>query len=178
MKSKIITRRFFKTAMVMMFFVYSVQSSAVQDNLHFNGRLISIPCKIDTTQIDVTFGTIDSKTLYKDERTEPVPFSIILSGCNTVVSSLVNITFTGQGTATPAGFLEVTGDATGIMIGMENAGGVLLPLNQPVGAQALTTGTNSYDFFAFVQGKPDDIKNKTIVPGDFSAVATFVLAYL
>ncbi|QLA06939.1 type 1 fimbrial protein [Enterobacter ludwigii] len=169
--------RFFKMTLAALLLFHSAQPYAVQDNLHYTGRLISIPCKIDTSNIEVSFDTIESSELYTNQRTENVPFSIILSGCNTTVSSLVNITFSGQETANPEGFLEVTGEASGIMIGMENAGGVLLPLNQPVGAQSIVTGSNTYDFFAFVQGKPANIQNKTIVPGNFNAVAMFVIQY-
>lgn len=169
--------RFLKMTLATLLFFHSAQSYALQDNLHFTGRLIDIPCKIDTSDIDVSFDTIESSKLYENQRTENVPFSIVLSGCDTTVSNLVDITFSGQETVTPAGFLEVTGEASGIMIGMENAGGVLLPLNKPVGTQALLTGANTYNFFAFVQGKPADIQNSTIVPGDFSAVAMFVVEY-
>ncbi|MNF15674.1 Fimbrial adapter PapK precursor [compost metagenome] len=60
---------------------------------------------------------------------------------------------------------------------METPEGVALSFNQPTPAWNLTSGTNSFKLMAYVAAEPAAIQNQSITPGDFSATATFELAY-
>ncbi|MGL4429829.1 MAG: fimbrial protein [Silvania sp.] len=154
-------------------------AQAVDNNLSFNGTLVSEPCDLDpaTTDITVDFGTVIEKYLYLNTRTNSKPFVINLINCDISLGNQVAITFKGTESAALPGLLAITGSAKGAAIGMEMPDGTPLPINQPTPPLTLNSGTSSYAFQAYVEGEPDEIKNQSIVPGVFSAIATFEMNY-
>lgn len=154
-------------------------AQAIDENLKFSGTLVSEPCELDpqTTSLAVDFKSVVVKNLYQYTRTNSVPLTINLTGCDTSLGSLVTITFTGTESTALPGLLAVEGAATGIAIGMENQDATRLPLNSPSPQLTLAEGTNSFTINAYVTGEPAAIANKTITPGDFTATATFEIAY-
>lgn len=154
-------------------------AQAIDNNLHFSGTLVSEPCNLDpqTSDILVDFGSIVDKYLYANARTKSIPFVVKLTDCDTSLGNKATLTFKGtENTALP-GLLAVTGAATGIAIGMEASDGSALPFNAPTPEYTLAKGTNSFTLGVYVQAEPLAIAQQTITQGDFTATATFELAY-
>ncbi|WP_259567512.1 fimbrial protein [Enterobacter sichuanensis] len=152
---------------------------ALDNNLQFNGTLVSDPCDLDpqTTDITLDFGEVVQKYLYINTRTNSKPLTINLINCDITLGNSVAVTFTGPEDAELPGMLAVSGSATGIAIGLENQDGTPLPFNQAVTPLPVNTGTTSLTFGAYIQGEPNAISGRSIVPGTVSATATFELAY-
>lgn len=157
----------------------ALPAQALDDNLKFSGTLVSEPCELDpqTSDLTVNFQSVIEKDLYLNTRTKSIPLVINLTGCDSSLGNLVTLTFKGTESTALPGLLTVTGTAAGIAIGMENQDGTPLPLNQPSPQLAIADGTNSYIFKAYVMGEPAAIQSQTITPGDFTATATFEIAY-
>lgn len=151
---------------------------AIQDNLNFNGNLVRNPCNLETTAIDVDFGTIVEKLFYLHGRTTGTPFYIKLTDCDASQSSLITFTFSGVESNALPGLIETTGTAGGIAVGIETYLGIPLPVNLPGTPYTFNGGTNTFEFKAYVQGEPDAIQNESIRRGPFSATATFEISYL
>lgn len=154
-------------------------AQALENNLHFSGALVSEPCNLEPqdSELSVSFGSVVEKYLYLNTRTKSVPFTINLKDCDTRLGDKVVLTFKGTENGALPGLLAVTGSATGIAIGMETSDGTALPFNQPTPEYTLTNGANSLVLQAYVQGEPEAIAQQKITPGDFTAAATFELAY-
>lgn len=153
-------------------------AKATENNLQFSGNLVSEPCKPDplTNDLTVYFGSVIEKSLYLDTRTSDETFTINLTECDTSISRSVVMTFKGLESDALPGDLAVTG-VTGIAIGLKNPDGSPLPINQPAPQLALSDGANSFTFKAYVTGEPAAIQEQSITPGDFTATATFEMAY-
>lgn len=151
---------------------------ALDNNLKFGGTLVSDPCELDpmTSDLTVDFGTVIKKGLYLHSRTNAKPFTINLIACDTALGNEMTLTFSGTESATLPGALAVTG-ATGIAIGLENPDGTPLSFNKPTSVYTLANGSNSFTLEAYVAGEPDAIQAQSITTGDFSATATFEMAY-
>lgn len=150
-----------------------------QENLSFHGNLIELPCTIldGDKSLQVHMGAINARDLYS-ERSTAVPFSLHLEACDTHVASSVIATFSGTQDAQLAGYLlPEGGSAAGIALGLADSEGHALPLARPSAARALTTGENVLSFAVWVEGEPEAIRQKNIVPGDFTATATLTLDY-
>lgn len=146
----------------------------------FIGRFIlGGPCKLDlqTTDIKLDFSTVVKKDLYLHTRTSAIPFTIKLTDCDTTKAEQVAITFGGTESTALPGALAVTGQATGVAIGMEKPDGTPLPFNKATPGYTLVNGTNDITLQAYVIGEPNAITAQTIAAGDFTATATFELAY-
>ncbi|WP_051390660.1 fimbrial protein [Franconibacter pulveris 1160] len=154
-------------------------AQATDNNLHFSGALVSEPCNLDPQNSDIVvdFGSIVEKYLYQNTRTKSEPFVVKLTDCDTNIGSKVTLTFKGTESTALPGLLAVTGAATGIAIGMESSEGSALPFNQPTPEYILSKGTNNFILGVYVQGEPSAISQQTIISGDFTATATFELAY-
>lgn len=154
-------------------------AGAVENNLKFSGSLVSDPCELDpqTTTLTVDFGTVIEKDLYLYTRTKDVPFTINLTSCDTSLAEQVTFTFKGTESAALPGLLAVERAGTGIAIGLESQSGTPLAFNKPSPQLTLSNGTNSFTLMAYVTGEPEAINQQSIVPGDFSATATFEMAY-
>ncbi|MDI6426014.1 fimbrial protein [Cronobacter dublinensis] len=154
---------------------------AVEDNVHFSGALVSEPCTLPEadTDIQLDFGSVVEKYLYQYQRTKSQPFSIHLAECNPAILSSVSVTF--QGTAdmelTNMLALDASSSAKGVAIGLELADGTPLVINKASPFTALTNGSNTLTFNAFVQAQPTILANKTLAAGDFTAISSFILAY-
>ncbi|MFO6300196.1 fimbrial protein [Rahnella selenatireducens] len=152
--------------------------NAAENNLKFSGTLVSDPCELDpgTSELTVDFGTVIKKGLYLHQRTNAKPFTINLIECDTAQGNEVTITFSGTESTALPGALAVTG-TEGIAIGLENTNGAPQAFNQPTPVYTLASGTNSFTLQAYVAGEPDAIQAQSITTGDFSATATFEMAY-
>ncbi|MGR6438694.1 fimbrial protein [Proteus mirabilis] len=155
---------------------------AIPDNLYFHGILVDEPCTIkpgdETVVLD--FGNIPDKNLYAYKRTPSKLFQLRLSECNLSIGKSVKITFKGEENQAMAG--RIFGNKSGqpsfwYCGGIESENGNALPINKETDKMSLTAGDTILNFYAFIQGEPDAIANKSIKRGPFSAIATFYLNY-
>ncbi|ELY5814257.1 fimbrial protein [Cronobacter turicensis] len=154
---------------------------AAEDNVHFSGALVSVPCTIpdEDKDIKLDFGSIIEKSLYQYERTKSIPFTIHLQDCEPSIMKLVSVTFQGTADAELTDMLQLdtTSIANGVAIGMEQNNGQPLKINDASLPQNLLSGRNDLLFYSFIQAKPTAIAGKSINSGTFSAFSTFVLDY-
>ena len=153
-------------------------TAADSDNVRFHGTLVSKPCRLDagSEDFEVAFGSVIDRTLYGYGRTTGRPLEITLRDCNTAVAKGVKVTFSGAESAALPGLLAV-GGGLGVAIGLETPEGQVLRVNEASGLQALSGGDTTIALRAYVQGEPDAVSGRKIVPGDFSVTATFALEY-
>ncbi|WP_342212335.1 fimbrial protein [Citrobacter sp. NCU1] len=105
------------------------------------------------------------------------PFTINLINCDNSIQKSVTFLFNGNESPALPGLLAVTGAASGFAIGIEKSDGTMIPINTTMSPYQLSNGTNSFELQAYVKVEPDAINNHSIIPGDFSSVATFEMIY-
>lgn len=143
----------------------------------FTGSIIDAPCSIDAESADqiVELGSISNVALQADNgagKSRPKNFQIKLTECSVATGKSVQTTFTGVEGVN--GHLAVSGQAKGAGIVLEDLDGKVLKLGSPSALAKLQNGDNQLQFSAYMQGDGD---SKSIVPGDFKAVADFRLSY-
>ena len=159
----------------------SVGVIAAEDNVHFSGALVTEPCVLPDADKDIQldFGAVIEKYLYQYQRTKSQPFSIHLAECDPAILSTVSVTF--QGTAdtelTEMLALDAASTAKGVAVGLELADGKPLAINKASPYSQLTSGDNKLTFNAFIEAKQAKIADKSLMAGDFTATANFVLSY-
>lgn len=150
-------------------------------NMRLHGALVAEPCVVapGDESIQLDFGMVIDKYLYANRRTHGQSIEIRLQACDLTVGKMVKVTFRGSENANLKGLLAINSgsQASGIAIGIETPSGQLLPLNKSSSSHQLISGSNTLTVQAYVQGEPRAIANETIEPGEFSAEATFHLAY-
>lgn len=153
--------------------------SQAADNVYLHGVLVAEPCVIPAGEEEVSLylGAIVDKYLYQHTRTLGRVFNIHLADCDISAAHAVKVTFTGTENASLPGLLAVEGNAGGIAIGLETLASEPILFNSVSDAFNLQAGSNLVSLRAYVQGEPQAIITQTIVPGAFSAVTTFRLAY-
>ncbi|HCM63146.1 MAG TPA: exotoxin [Morganella sp. (in: Bacteria)] len=174
-------RRWLISACCLLLSLTGTKGLAAGDNLRFHGILVDEPCTIhpgDET-VELPFGNIPDKNLYAYQRTPSKAFRIRLSECDTSIGKRVTVLFAGDENPFISGALAISpgSQAAGIAVGLENADGSPLAVNQESPQIVLNDGLTLLNFQAFVQGEPDALANKTIKRGPFSAIATFHLNY-
>ncbi len=151
-----------------------------QGKVTFTGSIIDAPCSISSKSEDqtVNLGQISNKALENGGVSTTQPFEIKLIKCDVGTIKTVTTTFTGGAGALP-GSLGITGSASGASIMLmsqqtDSEGSSAIELGKPTAPQALSDGNTTLNFAAYLQGNG---ASATIVPGEFSAVANFALAY-
>ncbi|MEL0552569.1 MULTISPECIES: fimbrial protein [Enterobacteriaceae] len=152
----------------------------------FNGNLLDRPCHVDTASLtqDVTFREAAAPLFWiwpAKGYEEPLRIGLV----NCYASSLgkvVRLTFRGPGETDLPGYLAVSGVNAGRLgIGiLDTDGRSLLKLGDAhhQGAGDVVTGkTLMLNFRVFTQATPAAIAQKSVVPGDYSAMVTFELNY-
>lgn len=161
-------------------FLFCAPTQAAE-NLAFRGTLVNAPCTLrpGDEAIELNFGTLVNKFLYSNTRTPSQPFSLHLDDCDTAVATGVKLTFIGTENSSLPGLLalDASSAARGVAVGMETAAGQALPLNVQGSTTPLTPGNMAIALQAYVQAEPVAQANLGIVPGAFTATATFALEY-
>ncbi|CAM2913795.1 type 1 fimbrial protein [Pseudomonas fluorescens] len=151
-------------------------ANASDGTITFLGSVHSGACSIKPESVDQTvrLGAIAKHQLQAGGKSEARSVKIELEGCD--LTGLTDKTVTTSFTASPSdavpGAIGTVGGAGGIGIMMTH-GGKVIELGTPTTPQAITTGNNTLEFGAYVQGAA----TADIIPGDFSAVTNFTLAY-
>ncbi|MFZ4831792.1 fimbrial protein [Rouxiella sp. Mn2063] len=144
----------------------------------FKGDIIDAPCSINPLSQDQTvkLGSIANKQLAGGGKSTPVPVSINLDGCDLGTMKGVKVTFNGTAGDTAAGLdgaFAVTGQAKGVGVVITDLGGTVIK-PATTSTVALTQGDNELRFQAYVQGS--SVKD-AVIPGSFSSVTNFMMAY-
>ncbi len=168
----------FKTALLTIgLFASSISiAHAADGTVTFLGSVHSGACSIKPDSVDQTvhLGAIAKHQLQTGGKSEARRVLIELEGCDLtgLTDNTVTTTFTGAPSSVVPGALGTVGSAGGIGIMMTH-GSTPIELGIATTPQAIAAGNNTLEFGAYVQGAATD----TIVPGDFSAVTNFTLAY-
>ncbi|OKB66578.1 fimbria A protein [Serratia marcescens] len=143
----------------------------------FVGSIIDAPCSITPDTIDqtVNLGQISNKALVNSGKSNPRSFDIKLENCD--VSALkektVTTTFTGTESTALPGYLAIKGTASGASIAITADDGKNIKLGDASPATKIQDGNNTLRFAAYLQGNGAS----SVVPGEFTSVANFTLAY-
>ncbi|HAS1787413.1 TPA: type 1 fimbrial protein [Enterobacter cloacae] len=144
----------------------------------FTGAIIDAPCSItpDTIEQTVDLGEISNKALANGGKSRPRPFDIKLESCDLagLTDKTVTITFTGSESRAQPGYLALVGTASGAAIGITNDNGTNIPLGTPSSVTKTQQGDNTLTYAAYLQGNG---ATSSVVPGEFTSVANFTLAY-
>lgn len=143
----------------------------------FTGSIISSPCSIAPGEEnqEVALGQVSDVTLTAGGASSAQPFSIQLEGCNLDGDNIVKVTFNGTEAvngSTNTGMLQITGEASGAAVKIMSTSGAQIDVNSEY-QQQYVKGDNELKFTAALQG----LEGAAVVPGDFSAVTNFTLAY-
>ncbi len=151
-------------------------ANAADGTVTFTGSVHSGACSIKPEFVDqiVRLGAIAKHQLESGGKSTARSVKIELEGCDlaSLTDKTVTTMFTGAPSDTVPGAIGTVGDAGGIGIMMTH-GGRPIVLGTPTTPQAIATGNNTLEFGAYVQGQATG----AIVPGEFSAVTNFTLAY-
>lgn len=145
--------------------------------VNFTGSIINAPCSItpDTVDQTVDLGEVSKAALEATNGTStPQNFEIKLQQCDTSTLKTVTATFTGANAAGNADNLGITGTASGASIVLTDGAGSPVKLGTATAAQTLADGDNILNFSAYLEA---DGASASVVPGDFTSVASFTLAY-
>lgn len=163
----------------------SAESEAPPTDAIFHGELVEDPCIIapenESQEVDLQSRESDFFYIHSaDPVTVPIPFKLKLMECDLTLGKDVKISLLGDEDPDILGFLKIKGQAKGIAIGLDSTqGGVITPM--PVNKQAVTytllPGENTLTFQAYLKGKKDNIENKTIEEGNYTAMVEFGLEY-
>ncbi|PKH26372.1 fimbria A protein [Enterobacterales bacterium CwR94] len=149
--------------------------------IHFKGHIVDAPCSIkpgeDGDGQTVYLGQISNAVLAANGNTgtsSPRPFQITLENCAMGTLKSVKTKFTGPTSKWDQNNLGMTGTADGASIVLTDGTGKKTKLGEASAAQQLQNGNNTLSFSAYLQGGG---KDAVIVPGEFSSIADFTLAY-
>ncbi|KFK96799.1 MULTISPECIES: fimbrial protein [unclassified Serratia (in: enterobacteria)] len=168
-------------AVVAAFISFSAFAAQAADqgsgNVTFNGSIIEAPCSITPQTADqvVSLGQISAASLSNKGNSTPQNFSIDLERCDTTSLKNVSITFNGDKNADDNTLLGIVGDAKGAGIVITNGSGTVVKLGEASPARQLLAGSNTLLFSAYLKGS--SITEGSVVPGKFTSIANFTLAY-
>jgi type 1 fimbria pilin len=153
----------------------AVAADAGHGKVTFKGSIIDAPCSIAPESLDQTvqLGAISNAALNDGGTSTPKTFEIKLEGCTGATAKKVTTTFSGLAGANNG--LGITGTAKGASIVIQDAAGAQIELGKATAGRTLVDGTNTMNFSTFLKG--DGVKD-SIIPGEFTGVADFTLAYL
>ncbi|WP_202301445.1 type 1 fimbrial major subunit FimA [Dryocola clanedunensis] len=151
-------------------------------SVHFEGELVNAACAVSTESADKTvhMGQYRTASFAKvGDTSAQVPFTIVLTDCDSTVAATASAAFTGQTDATDPTLLALNsgGNATtasgvGIQI-LDRTSKVLSPDGTSFStAQTLNDGANTLPFTARYKATA-----ATATAGQANADATFVMKY-
>lgn len=148
--------------------------------INYSGTLVALPCTVPpgTEDLYVDMGVIPTKSLYRFTRTAAKLIEFELKDCDTSLGSTIAIYFSGPMTAD--GLLAFGGSstATGAGIGLENMNGTPININNVTPYKInIVEGDMTVRMKAFVQGTQVALAEKSIEPGFFTAVLTYIMSY-
>jgi len=172
------------TLMAMGVSSFSYAADQGHGKVNFKGSIIDAPCTVHPDSIDQTvdLGQVSNRVLADGGKSELRPFSIKLENCDFGTPAAKNkVTTTFNGVVAPETnnkLLNISGSASGAGVGIQSYQGEDVVMGKPTSAVELAgNGDNELKFSGYLQGLSSDSAAVAIVPGDFTAVANFQLAY-
>lgn len=143
----------------------------------FSGSIIDAPCSIVADAADqvVDMGQVSTAALANKGSSEPRSFNIGLEKCDFATMKTVAITFDGTPDGVDTEMLKLIGLADGAGIVITDEAGAPIKRGVASTAKSLDKGNNSLKFSAYLQGT--SVTEGSVIPGEFSSVANFTLAY-
>ncbi len=172
-----------RVCLTLLFCLWSIipNSSYANGKVKIKGRYISSACTLmpGSENINVEFGTIIDKYLYRNVKSPFESFVISLTDCKPEVADSVKIQFNGPESTALPGYLAINGDggASGIGIAILDNEKQLLPVNTAMSEHKIENTDMEIRFYTFIEAEPEAIKNNSIGRGEFIASATFMLSY-
>lgn len=173
-------------AAAMTFGAVSLAQAAVDQGggqLSFSGSIIDAPCSISSESVkqDIQLGAISKVALSKTGgHSTPVDIKIKLENCDFAdeegkqAKNNVSVTFNGTAATSDATMLTLAGNASDAGIVFTDSVGNKIKLGT-ASPQVKLTDDATLKFAAYVQAST--ASGAKIVPGDFTAVANFQMAY-
>lgn len=148
-------------------------------NLYLHGALVNEPCTLrpGDEAVELKFGMVADKYLYKNQRTLGQPFELHLQACDISQDSTVKVLFSGVESPGLPGFLALSGNTRGFAIGLELPDGQAVALNKQSAAWNLREGETVISLKAFLHIEPDAVAERSITRGEFEAAMMFTLEY-
>lgn len=142
--------------------------------VHFKGEIIDAPCSIAPESADQTvdLGQVSNSALANKGTSTPVPFDIKLQNCDISTYKTVTATWSGTPDVNMQSAWGITGTASGAAIVLRDASEKQIKLGEETSPTTLTADNTTIAMSAFLQGD-----GQPVVPGAFTGVADFVLAY-
>lgn len=151
-------------------------ADALNGEVRFTGAIVDAPCSIDQNYADqsIPLGSISNVALAGGGSSAQKPFEIRLANCSLTTARTVTTTFSGD--AGVGGLLGITG-AGGAGIQLTDSNGATIQLGAATTAQTIAIGATdaTLSFNAYLKGNGGGID--TIIPGQFTSVASFLLTY-
>ncbi|OMQ23687.1 fimbrial protein [Serratia oryzae] len=143
----------------------------------FFGEIIDAPCSIEPQSVDQSYdmGQVNTRVLASEGVGASQDFTIELKDCDVATLKTVKIAFTGQTDINNTDLLGLAGTASGAGIQLVDSNNVKVKLDgTPSASTTLMNGDNALNFAAYLKGSKTGV---AVVPGDFTAVTNFTLAY-
>lgn len=142
--------------------------------VHFKGEIIDAPCSISPESADQTvdLGQVSNSALANKGTSSPVSFDIKLQNCDISTYKTVKATWSGTPDQNMQTAWGITGTASGAAIILRDASEKQIELGQETAPTTLTADDTTIAMSAFLQGD-----GTTVVPGEFTGAADFVLSY-
>lgn len=142
--------------------------------VHFKGEIIDAPCSIAPESVDQTvdLGQVSNSALANKGTSTPVPFGIKLQNCDISTYKTVTATWSGTPDQNMTTAWGITGTASGAAIVLRDSSEKQIELGKETSPTTLTADNTTISMSAYLQGD-----GAPVVPGAFTGVADFVLAY-
>lgn len=160
--------------------LFSGMAMAVGQNngtITFTGSIATSPCSIKDDQLNQTIpmGQISNKVLADGGKSSPEAFTIQLIDCAVeTTDDAVSITFSGTAADSDKdNFALLGGTAKGASLAIVDDKANHIKYGEKTPLKTLVNGTNDLNFAAYLVGDASG----TVVPGEFTVPANFVLDY-
>lgn len=165
-------------SMVLMAGSISMVQAAGAGTITFEGSIVEAACSISPESVDQTvgLGQVAKSRLDSGGEGDPEAIYIKLIGCDVsgLTDKTVTTTFTGAGSTDVPGALGIVGTARGAGIMMRDGSGASIVLGTPTTPQLIADGSNTLVYGAYLKGSATA---GAVVPGEFTGITNFSLAY-
>lgn len=152
----------------------------------FTGNLLDRPCQLDPASAgqDVIFSDSALPQFHNAPgKSHSKNFAIKLLNCRAEsIGKIVKVVFSGEPEQRVPGALKVSGVNSGrLAIQIIDTDGktplALGDVHHAGNGEVIASGIVTLNFSAYVQATPEAMADKSVQPGDYSAIATFEINY-
>lgn len=141
------------------------------------GLLREQPCAVMTENVEVNFGSVTNKDLFKNNH-ELRDFQIELANCGSATLKSIAVKFNGNASENNTLLnLNASSAASGFGVKILNDYGEVMTFGETQKVQAFEQGRNVLNFTGMLQLSKDTTSVHDIAVGAFTATATFEVEY-